>query len=142
MLKKNTNKSVQKFMFAGVLLLGFVFLNAIDASAQTKTIAGEWDAAMNTPGGVRNFKIVFQIEGEKLTGTVKRASGDVPLVGTLKGKDLEFSYTVQYNGNNLSISMTGKFEGDSINGTVSFGESGQEDAWSAKRATETKPKAD
>ena len=91
---------------------------------------------MNTPGGVRNFKLVFTVDGEKLTGTVKRAAGDVPLVGTIKGSDLQFAYSIKYGDGDLTISMTGKVDGDSISGTVSFGESGQQDEWSAKRIVE------
>ena len=124
-------------MVLAVLLMGFVLINPGQINAQAKSIDGEWNAAMNTPGGVRNFKIVFKVEGEKLTGTVKRSAGDVPLVGTIKGNDLQFTYSVKYNENDLTISMTGKVDGDSISGTVTFGESGQQDQWSAKR--EAKP---
>ena len=130
---------IHRAMILAVLLMGLVLVNPGSTMAQAKNITGEWDAAMNTPGGVRNFKIVFKVEGEKVTGTVKRTSGDVPLVGTIKGNDLQFTYSVKYNDNDLTISMTGKVEGDSIAGTVSFGESGQQDQWSAKRAPESKP---
>jgi len=139
MFQLKSRRMMQRMMMTAVLGLGLLLAGANNATAQTASIAGEWDAAMNTPGGVRNFKLVFTVEGEKLTGTVKRAAGDVPLVGTVKGNDIEFTYAVQYNGNNLTISMTGKLEGDAINGTVTFGESGQSDAWSAKRAVTPKP---
>lgn len=142
MLKRNKSKLIQRLLAIAFLLIGCVFLNAIEASAQSKTIAGDWEAEMNTPGGVRTMKVTFLVEGEKLTGTIKRSTGDVALVGTIKGKDVEFSYTVQYNGNNLTLSVSGKYEGDTINGTVSFGESGQQDGWNAKRVAETKPKND
>ena len=65
----------------------------------------------------------------------------MPLTGTVKGSDISFSYTVSYNGNDLTLLFTGKVSGDSISGTVSFG--GQaEDSWSAKRAPAEKPKTD
>lgn len=126
-------------MIMTILALGLFFAGVFQATAQKKSIAGEWDASMNTPGGVRTFKIIFKVDGEKLTGTVKRASGDVPLEGTIKGNDVQFTYTVRYNENDLIMGMTGKVNGDTINGTVSFGESGQSDEWSAKRTPETKP---
>lgn len=108
-------------------------------AAQTSSIAGEWDASMNTPGGVRNFKIIFKVDGEKLTGTVKRADGDLPLQGTIKGSDLNFAYTIQYNGHDLVMTLTGKVAGDAMKGSVSFG--GQaDDEWSAKRTPPAKPK--
>ncbi len=114
-----------------VLLLAMTM--AFAANAQSPNVDGEWDAAMNTPGGVRNFKIKFKAEGEKLTGVVGRDSGSLPLTGTIKGSDVQFSYTVNYNGNDLVLTMTGKVAGDSIVGTVSFGGMA-EDEWSAKRA--------
>lgn len=121
-----------------VVLIGILVLGTTTTKAQTSTVDGEWNASMNTPGGVREFKIVFKVEGEKLTGTVKRSAGDVPLAGKIKDNDIEFNYTVKYNGNDLTISMTGKVDGNSIKGTVFFGESGQQDEWGAKRA-ESKP---
>ena len=132
MLQINKNKLTQKILMMTVLAIG-LFLPGGAVMAQTATVAGEWDAAMNTPGGVRNFKIVFKVDGEKLTGTVKRSAGDVPLEGTIKGNDVQFTYTVNYNGNDLAISMTGKLDGDTIKGTVNFG-GAAEDEWSAKRA--------
>ena len=130
---------MSKVLTLTVLLMGLFLVSAIQTMAQSSSIAGEWDASMNTPGGVRTYKVIFKVEGEKLTGTVKRPGGDVPLEGTIKGKDIQFTYTVQYNGNNLTIGIIGKLEGDTITGTVSFGESGQQDGWSAKKTPETKP---
>ncbi|HMV83649.1 MAG TPA: hypothetical protein PLD20_28920 [Blastocatellia bacterium] len=106
---------------------------ALAAFAQTSPAEGEWDAAMNTPGGVRNFKIKLKVEGEKLTGTVGRDAGSLPLTGTAKGNDIQFTYTVNYNGNDLALTMTGKITGNDIKGTVSFGGMA-EDEWTAKRA--------
>ena len=100
---------------------------------QTSSIAGEWDAEMTTPGGVRSFKIVFQVEGEKLTGTVKRASGDVPLTGTIRGDTVRFSYAVLYNDNALELTMVAVVSGDTMKGTVDFAGAGQ-DQFSARRA--------
>lgn len=114
-------------------VLALSLLMAVAALAQSPA-AGEWDAAMNTPGGVRNFKLTFKVEGEKLTGTVGRDTGSLPLTGTAKGNDVQFSYTVNYNGNDLAITMTGKIDGDAIKGIVSFGGMA-EDEWSAKRAS-------
>ena len=127
-------KSLQMFLIAAVLFAGFAFAGAGSAYAQTDSVAGEWDAMFTTPGGTSNFKIIFEVDGEKLTGTVKRSSGDRPLEGTIKGNDLKFSYSIFYNGNALLLSYTGKRDGDKISGLVFFGESGQSSDWSATRA--------
>lgn len=97
------------------------------------SIAGEWDAAYDTPGGVRSFKIVFEVEGEKLTGTVKRDAGDVPLTGTIKDNAVRFRYAILYNGNPLELTVTALLEGDSLKGMVDFGGAG-EGEFSARRA--------
>lgn len=135
-----SSKILKNLIIMSILAFGLFFVGANNSAAQTKTIAGEWESAMNTPGGVRTSKIIFNVDGEKLTGTVKRSQGDSPLAGTIKGNDIQFSYTISYNGNNLTMTVVGKVDGDSINGTVSFGESGQDAEWSAKRL-ETKTSA-
>lgn len=136
MKQRMGNTILRRVLTGAILTLGLVLTGASSAFAQTDSVAGEWDAAFSTPGGVSNFKIVFVVDGEKLTGTVKRSSGDRPLEGTIKGNDLQFSYSILYNGNTLTLSMTGKLEGDKINGLVFFGESGQSSDWSAKRVVE------
>jgi len=102
------------------------------ASAQ-KTVAGEWDAEFNTPGGPQPLKLILKVDGEKLSGTAKRSRGDVALTGTVKGDDITFAYTIEYNGNAVTLTFTGKVKGDTMGGTVSFNDSASDD-WSAKRA--------
>ncbi|MBK9527020.1 MAG: hypothetical protein IPO41_01555 [Acidobacteria bacterium] len=119
--------------------LAIVLVASANSSAQT-SVTGEWDGAFETPGGARPFKLVLKVDGEKLTGTAKRASGDVPITGTVKGGNITFSYTISYNGNDLTMSFSGKISGDTMSGSVSFGSA--EETWSAKRAPAEKPKTD
>ncbi len=126
-----------------LLLLSFAVVAApVSAHAQAPaptpvpTITGEWNASMNTPGGARAFGLVFKVEGEQLTGTVKRDAGDVPLEGTVKGKTVTFSYSVNYNGNALLLTMTATVSGDTMKGTVSFGGQADDD-FNATRAAKT-----
>ncbi|MBP9110494.1 MAG: hypothetical protein KBF83_13125, partial [Pyrinomonadaceae bacterium] len=86
--------------------LAIVLVASANSSAQT-SVTGEWDGAFETPGGARPFKLVLKVDGEKLTGTAKRASGDVPITGTVKGGNITFSYTISYNGNDLTMSFSG-----------------------------------
>lgn len=119
-------------MNKALLSVVFVALFAIAALGQT-SVAGDWDGSFNTPGGARPFKLVLKVDGEKLTGTAKRASGDVPITGTIKGDVINFSYTINYGGNDLTLMYSGKVAGDAMSGTVSFGGNAEE-SWSAKRA--------
>lgn len=117
-----------------------MLVGAGSMAAQTSTVAGEWDAVTNTPGGPRPSKLVFKVDGEKLTGTVKRSTGELPLTGTIKGNDITFVYTVSYNGHDLEMAFAGKVSGDTMGGSVSFGGNG-DDEWSAKRTPPVKPKS-
>ena len=127
-----------KKLVSTLSVIALALMAVMTAFAQTSPAEGEWDAAMNTPGGVRNFKLKFKVEGEKLSGTVGRDAGSLPLTGTAKGNDVQFSYTVNYNGNDLVLTMTGKITGNDIKGTVSFGGMA-EDEWTAKRAGAAAP---
>ena len=110
----------------------FIIALLISSAFGQTSVAGDWDGSFNTPGGARPFKIVLKVDGEKLTGTAKRSSGDVPITGTIKGDAISFSYTINYGGNDLTLIYSGKVAGDSMSGTISFG--GQaEETWSAKR---------
>jgi hypothetical protein len=115
-----------------LFVIGSSLVFAGVVSAQ-KTVAGDWDAQFNTPGGPQPLTLILKVDGEKLTGTAKRSRGDVALTGTVKGDDIAFAYTIEYNGNPVTLTFTGKVKGDTMTGTVSFNESAS-DEWSAKRA--------
>jgi len=127
---------MKKAIFLSFIAVALL-ISAQSASAQT-SVAGNWDAMMNTPGGTVPLKLVFVVDGEKLTGTAKRSRGDVALVGTVKGSDISFSYTIDYNGNPFTVSFSGKVDGDKINGVVTMGNT--DESWSATRAKADTPK--
>lgn len=125
-----------KRLFSVLSVIPLALILMVSAAAQSPSVAGEWDVTLNTPGGPRNMKATFKVDGEKLTGELKRenAPAPTPLQGTIKGKEIKFSYTVRYNDNELLITMFGNVEGDSIKGTADFNGQAQ-DEWSAKRAS-------
>jgi hypothetical protein len=101
-------------------------------SAAAQSITGEWDASMNTPGGARTFKILFTQVGEKLTGTVKRPSGDAPLEGTVVGTAVKFTYVISYGGNPITMAVSTTLAGTEMTGSVNI--AGQMDeTFSAKK---------
>ena len=102
------------------------------------TVAGLWNASMETPGGTSTFQLDLKVRGDTLSGTVKRARGDVPLSGTVKGNVVDFSYTIDYNGNPFTLSVHATVSGDTMTGTVDLGGNGEE-PFSAKRAPAEKP---
>ncbi|CAN5359761.1 hypothetical protein BH10ACI2_BH10ACI2_22520 [soil metagenome] len=132
---------MNKVIITTIFVIGLFLVGAGTMAAQTPTVAGEWEGSMNTPGGSRPLKLTFKVDGEKLTGTVKRADGELPLQGTVKGADIAFSYSIVYNEHDLVLSFTGKVNGDSMGGDFSMG-GNADDQWSAKRVPPAKPKSD
>jgi hypothetical protein len=131
---------MKRILFLGIIAIGLLGIHVSGVNAQSKTVDGEWDASMNTPGGPVAMKMTFKVDGEKLTGKVKSERGELAFTGTIKGSDINFSYDVDYNGNNFTLSYAGKVTGDTMGGTVSFGGYG-EDQWNAKRIPPAAPKA-
>lgn len=127
---------MKRACFSAFHVLVFALMFGAGASAQS-SVNGEWDGSFETPGGARPFKVVLSADGEKLTGTAKRTTGDVPIAGTIKGDAITFSYTINYSGNDLTLTYSGKVSGDTMSGTVSFGGNAEE-SWTAKRATAKK----
>ena len=117
------------------------------ALAQAKpapdTVAGLWNASMETPGGTSTFQLDLKVLGDTLSGTVKRARGDVPLSGSVKDNVVDFSYSIDYNGNPFTLTVHATVRGDTMSGTVDLGGNGDE-PFSAKRAPqgENLPAAD
>ena len=120
-------------MKKGFVIALVAFVLSVGVAVAQTSVAGEWDGSFNTPGGARPFKLTFVVDGEKLTGTAKRPTGDVPITGTIEGDAINFSYTISYGGNDLTLMYSGKVSGDSMSGTVSFGGNAEE-SWTAKRA--------
>ncbi len=129
---------MKQAILSTLFAIGFVLVGAGSGFAQTASVDGDWDGGFETPGGARPFKITLKMDGEKLSGTVKRPTGDVPLTGTIKGSDISFGYTINYGGNDLTLSFAGKVTGETMGGTLSFG--GQAEApWTAKRVAKPNP---
>lgn len=123
------------------LLLTLAACTLAIAPVSAQSIAGEWDATMETPGGARTSKLILQVEGQKVTGLLKRETGDANVTGTIVGDTLRFSYTIQYNENSLLMSVLAIRSGEGFQGSVSFGGQG-EMAWSALRAAPvTRPRS-
>jgi len=69
------------------------------ALAQSKSITGTWNAAVTTPTGTGAPTLTFAVKGDSVSGTVKRPTGEsFPLKGTIKGKDLTYTYTIMAGG--------------------------------------------
>ncbi len=125
-----------KRLFSIVSVIPFALILFVSVAAQAPSIAGEWEGEYNTPGPTRKFRVVFKVDGEKITGELKREmdQNPTPIQGTITGKDLKFTWTMKYQDRDLQIIMTGPVEGDTVKGRIDFnGE--MLDKWSAKRVS-------
>lgn len=120
-----------KLSFLSVVA-GLVF---VSSAATAQSIAGTWDASVTTPNGGGNPTLTFIVKGDSVTGTVKRPTGELaPLKGTIKGKDLTYTYTITANGQSVPVTVKAKIAGDSLSGTMDFGGGAMTGEIRAKRA--------
>jgi hypothetical protein len=104
------------------------------ASAQT-SVTGDWNVTINSPQGANTTLVVFKQDGEKVSGVFKGQAGELPFEGgTLTGSDLKFTFTINTQGMQLPITLTGKVEGETMSGKADFGGFAEGD-WTAKRST-------
>ena len=97
-------------------------------------ITGKWTAAIDTQIGVQNYTYEFKVDGEKLTGRAKSQFGDTAITeGTVKGDQLFFVENLDFQGEPLRITYTGKVTGEEIKFTRKVGDVATEE-FVAKRA--------
>jgi hypothetical protein len=114
------------FAVALIVLLGFT----TPARAQSD-LAGNWLLSFNTPNGMIDADAVFKVDGDKLTGTLSSTAGETKLDGTVKEKTFTFSFEVPTQQGNLTVTISGEQDGDTLKGTFDFGQ-GTGD-WTGKR---------
>jgi hypothetical protein len=122
------------FRSAAIVAVAFA-LAATAAFAQAKVdLTGKWafsvqvgDAGSGTP------TVTLKQDGEKLTGHYNGQLGDVDLTGSVKGKDFQFGFSSDLQGNKLDVTYKGTIESkDALKGTVSIAGLG-EGTFTAKR---------
>jgi hypothetical protein len=117
-------------------LLALTLLTASPVFAQTD-ITGDWDVTVVSPQGPNTTPVTFKQEGDKVSGMFKSPQGTLPFDGgKITGNDLTFTFTINFQGNSLPITLTGKVDGTSMAGAADFGGFAQGE-WSAKRSGTT-----
>ena len=97
------------------MIRSFALLLLATACAFAADVTGKWTAAIDTQIGVQNYTYEFKVDGEKLTGTTKSQFGESKITeGSLKGDEITFVETLDFQGNPLRIVYKGKISGDEI----------------------------
>jgi hypothetical protein len=138
-------------LLSGVACALLAFSQLPQAQAQDKKAdpTGTW--TWTTPGrdGApgRQSTLKLKADGEKLTGSLSspgRQGGQARETeienGKIKGDEVSFNVTREFNGNKMTQKYNGKISGDAIKGKIEFERNGETQTrdWEAKRSTEKK----
>lgn len=92
----------------------------LPAGAQTVDVTGDWAFSVETGMGSGTPAISFKQEGEKLTGVYTGQLGNANFTGTVKGTAIQFSFTIDAQGQSVDVSYTGTVDGTTMKGAVSM----------------------
>ena len=114
---------------AALILFLIGFAGAFDVD-----VTGDWEMTMESPrGGEITRAVHFEQDGEKITVTMESRRGDeVSAEGTIKGNTIEWTVSRETPRGAMNLVYKGTVEGDTMSGTVEFGDFGSGD-WTAKR---------
>jgi hypothetical protein len=88
-------------------------------SEPLRDLSGDWVIRQTTPVGALSLNASLKQEGENLSGTLKTASGDRQLKGTVSGGKISLSYTVPTGKDRpLLIQLTGVVSGNRLSGNL------------------------
>ena len=96
------------------------------------SVAGSWTLTVESPMGTNESTATFEQSAGTLSGKIASDRGETALAGTINGKAVMFSITINVQGQSLKIDYSGEVTGDAMAGTVKFGDYG-EGKWSGKK---------
>jgi hypothetical protein len=113
-----------------VAAVGVVLLWAFRAEAADAT--GKWRAEFETQVGVQKYTYDLKVDGAKVTGKASfermGEKGEVELKdGKITGDDISFTEMLDFQGNQVAITYTGKVGADEIKFTRKVGDFASED---------------
>jgi len=121
------------------------FQQSADASKQAKpdqpddkkalpSLTGKWTMELSLAIGQATPALNLKQDGEKITGTYTGRYGSFPLQGTLKGRTIQFSLTMNVEGTQVDMSFSGEVaaDGQSMKGDADLGQAG-DGTWLARR---------
>jgi hypothetical protein len=105
-----------------VLAAAVLTLVAPSAFAQTGP-AGNWEITLTTPQGPQTVNLSLAQQGADLAGDLASPMGTIPITGTATGDAMALIAKIEAMG--LELGLNGKVAGDTIEGTVKFGDFGE-----------------
>ena len=116
-------KTFRRVEFVALLV---VLAASLASAGQAKVdVSGTWNFDVQTDAGSGAPTMTFKQDGEKLTGHYTGTFGEADLTGTVKGNDINFSFTADFQGTSLTSNYKGTIEGGtSMKGTVEISQVG------------------
>jgi len=121
---------------------------AIGTAVQAADPAGTWTWTRPGRNGGADVKLTLKlkVDGDKLTGNLISPSRDGGTIetaikeGKVKGEEISFNITREFNGNTMTSKYSGKVSEDTIKGKIETERNGETQSrdWTAKRSTEKK----
>ena len=125
-----------------------ITLLAIGTAVQAADATGTWNWTRpgRNGGPDQKMSLKLKVDGEKLTGTLSSPGRDGATTetaiaeGKVKGEDVSFTVTREFNGNKMVSKYSGKVSADTIKGKIESERNGQAQSrdWEAKREAEKK----
>jgi hypothetical protein len=120
---------VSKRLLKLLVLISLVSIPLLPAQTDA---SGTWDLTVETQQGTATPSVTLVQSGEKLSGTYRGRMGDSKVEGSVRGSDIQFTVTLRFQDQAHVISYSGTVAGDTMKGTVQFGDRGS-GTWSGKR---------
>jgi hypothetical protein len=130
------------------LTLSAIFASGLLAQTQAQdkkadpTGTWTWTTPGRNGGPERKMSLKLKMEDSKLTGVLTMPGRQGTTVetkitdGKVKGEELSFTVTREFNGNTMTSKYKGKLSADAIKGKIEFERNGETNTrdWEAKRA--------
>ena len=138
--------SLLRITLSAIFALGLlVQIQAQDKKADP-TGTWTWTTPGRNGGPERKMSLKLKVEGDKLTGMLTSPGRQGTTTETkiedakIKGEEISFTVTREFNGNKMTSKYNGKVAADTIKGKIEFDRDGQTNTrdWEAKREAEKK----
>ena len=107
-----------------VLVFSVIAMLACLTAANAADLSGKWKGNMTSPNGDLEINFNFQVNGEKLTGTVTNTYGEEQITeGVVKGDAI--SFVVLAGGGQFKLTYKGKVVGEDLKFNVTIGDMGE-----------------
>jgi hypothetical protein len=104
-----------------LLVVCALALSSATLLAQGTNVTGDWAFTVTTDQGGGNPTMTFKQDGEKLTGKYNGQFGSADLTGTVKGNAIQFTFTIDVQGQQAPATYKGTIEKNSMKGTMDIG---------------------